>query len=300
MINLIYGNEPYLLYQYKRKIKREVKESDLNFKEVERWDRDLITFVSSYSFFDEQKILLIKNETLEDAISEDFLKNIKYLSNFNIYIMVDHVDKRKEIYKKIKTNGHIIIKDKNKKDLEIAILSFLKNNSCFIKRAAYDVLCEQINYFKDDMNLFVVMDYLKKLIIVNGEIKEEDIKRFIPSNEEEKIFEVIKYLCEGNSEQTFKQVSLILMNNENNAFMFLAILLRIFRIRYKLYNGLTVEELNIYKNSYIPDISYESTCYCMQIILDTIRSIKQYRINPTIGVNVCIAKMFANINIFTD
>lgn len=300
MITLVYGNEPYLIQQYKKKIVREVKEPNLNLKEVESWDKDLMTFVSSYSFTDDPKILIIKNDTLDHAISEEFLKQIKYLSNFNIYIMVDSVDKRKENYKKIKTNGTIIVKDKNIKDLETVVVSFLRKNNCYIKREVYDVLCDRINYFKEDMNLYFVVDYLKKLIMVNGEIKIEDIKKIIAKNEEEKIFEVIQYLCEGNSEETFKQTKLILMNNENHAFMFLAILLRIFRIRYKLYKGFTMKELNIHKMTYIPDISYECTYYCMQIILDTVRLIKKYTLNPIIGVNVCMADLFVHINTYDN
>lgn len=292
MIYLIYGNEPYRLNVYKNKVRNTIIEPALNYREMEQWEETLLEFASGVPFFDEKRVIIIRNQNLDDLKLPNLQPYKKYFIDADLHLIVNKIDRRKSIYSLLKKmQVSMIVKNKEESILEQFIVSFLKKNGCSIRQDTYRQLCSRLNYFNENMNLYFVEQELLNLVTHKGEIMQEEVKKCIAENPEEKIYEVIQMLCKGEASEMYQQIELII-KKETEAISFLSLLLRTFRIQWKHCLGISIEEMKIYNKTYLPDTSMVVSMDCIKLIQDYISSIKMGKLPAKTAVELCIAQLY--------
>lgn len=198
---LIFGNEPYLIWKYQKEAVKAITMPDLNIMESDQFTERERDFVKQMPFMAARKVLILKFDKLQtNSMLENYLENPAQKTD--LYIFVKEVDKRLSIYKKFQKE-QIRQFDKNPETLNRFILGHIKKNGCRITRQAYDELVYRINYDMEDIDLYYVKSVLDKLCATSDEVTPHLVEWLVPPNEKEDVFRLIRLIDERKTVELF-------------------------------------------------------------------------------------------------
>lgn len=289
---LIYGTEPFLIDKYKKEILQNIEAPEFNYLETNEFSEEVGSFLCQLPILGNVKVLIYHAETLKDC-SElvEFLS--KKGKKAKVYIFAKSVDKRTKLYKQF-SNDEIKIFDKVRMEvLQKTIIQHIKNAGCEITEDAYQQYLRQINYYSEEINLYDVLYSLERLC-TSQSITVDDVKKTVVNNESENVFSLIQLIMNQQYDEIYHQVALILQGQSNNAINVLSLLLRNYRLAYKIGTcNCSLKEIGVYGNSYVPRLSAKTCSKSMDIIDDAIRKIKRGYYQQEIALKVVLAKLCA-------
>lgn len=229
---LIFGTEPYLVNTYRKEVAKGVDMPDINMLEAGQFTETERDFARQAPFMASRRVLILQFEKLQaNPLLEKYLE--KPSQKTDLFLFVKEVDRRLALYKRFPRDA-VRQFDKDEQTLERFILSYVKKSSCRITRQAYEELLYRMNYGMEEVNLYHVKSALEKLCTMSSEITPDLVERLVPLNEKEDIFRLIRLIDEKKTVELFHQADLMLENGEQNVIGTLSLLLRSYRILYKL------------------------------------------------------------------
>lgn len=122
----------------------------------------------------------------------------------------------------------------------------------------------------------------------------DDVKKLVVNNESENVFSLIQLIMNQQYNEIYHQADLIMQGQSNNAINVLSLLLRNYRLAYKMrICNCSLKDIGVYGNSYVPQLSAEVCSKSMDIIDDAIRKIKTGYYQQEIALKVVLAKLCA-------
>ena len=287
---LIFGTEPYLIKAYRSSIVKGISIPDINILESEQFTAIERDFARQAPFLDSRRALILHFDKLSaNEMLEEYLKTPS--AKTDLFIFVKEIDKRTSLYKKFKKEG-IKQFDKDTELLKRWILGYIKKHGCRITEQAYTELTARINYEMEDINLYYVQSALKKLCSTSEEITPDLVKRMIPLNEKEDVFRLIEMIDRKNTTELFHQADIMLQNGEQNVVGTLSLLLRSYRILYKVsVCGCSLKDAGVYYKTYIPSLSGKQAQRSMDTIQEIINGIKNGKYMPEFALRFCLSKL---------
>lgn len=287
---LVFGNEPYLLAAYRRKITEGIAMPDINILVTEQFTEAERDFAKQAPFLDPCRVLVIQAEKLSpNELLEKYLKNPA--QSTNLYLFVKEVDKRLTLYKAF-GKDHVRQFDKDSGMLQNWVLQYIKKEGCQITREAYAELVGRINYDMDDVSLYDVQSALRKLCTTDKVITPELVKRLVPENEKEDVFGLVQLIDEKRTVELFHQADLMIQRDEQNVIGTLSLLLRSYRILYKIsVGGCSLKDAGVYYRTFVPRLTGTQASQGMDIIQDAVNGIKSGRYTQDFALRFCLSRL---------
>ena len=129
-------------------------------------------------------------------------------------------------------------------------------------------------------------------ICSNKEITAAVVERAVVDRETENIFLLIRLISQGKNKELFHQADLIRRQNSGNIIGVLSLILRNYRIAYKLQIcNCTLADLGVNPRTYIPKLSAEACSRAMNVLDNTISRIKTGFYSQDIGLTIALGKL---------
>ncbi len=192
---LLYGEEQYLVQQYKQKLKTALIGDDtMNYSYFEgsRIDvKELTDTADTMPFFAERRLVVVENSGFLKNAAAELADYLKKLPDYLYLLFVEsEVDKRNRIYKLIKDKGYVCeMKTQPDGVLIRWIEGRLKKEGKTIDRAAVELLLS-----KTGVSMNLIDSELEKLIcycIDRDRVTSEDIEAIVATQVQNKIFDMI-------------------------------------------------------------------------------------------------------------
>lgn len=289
---LVYGNEPYLINECKKKAADGLTMPEFNLRITQEFGEDEKNFASQKPFCSHKRVLILEMDKLTaNANLEAYLKK-KPGGHTDFYLCVNEVDKRLSLYKCFKKEEIKILNKVAQDVLERTIVSYLKERNCKITKHAYQLLIQRINYKLDEVNLYHVRAVLMRLCATEDEIGIDLVERIVPVNDKEDIFRLVRLISEHKNQELFYQASLILQNKNQNCINTLALLLQSYRLVYKAnVCNCTLKDMGVYYAAFLPRLSAQQADSCIDIVQGCINGMKSGRYNQEMALKLCFAKL---------
>lgn len=246
MLRVLYGNEPYLIDSKINEARKEV--SDISFVKFNDFTEEVVEFAAQYPFYDTKQVAIVYMPKLD---KND--KLIDYIDNpsdtTDIYISVADVDKRSNLFKKLKKGNMLEECNKLNSDLfQKFVLREISRNNSKIDKDNFLLFQQKSGYLEsEDVTLYTIKIYLKQLGYNNedGIISERDIEAFVTESLDQKSILLSKYLLLQNETEMFNMARLLIEKKENPITL-LSLIARSFRLAYKatLYGELDPIEIS--------------------------------------------------------
>jgi len=218
MIYLVYSKDKEVIQKYLKKlIKNENVEENSIIKYSLSEDNilDIIEECNTTGLFSLKKLIVLESTDIFSSKGKEITELTDYLDNYNKDIIMvftcilDKLDTRKKIYKKINSIGKIecLNKDNN------YIINLIKD-----KLEGYKITNEDINYFitRVGTNINNIENELEKLInykFSEKEIKRIDIDEMCSMDVEEEIFALTDAIIKEDNNKAIKLYNLFLTRN---------------------------------------------------------------------------------------
>lgn len=289
---LVYGNEPYLLNDFRRKVKERIEVPEMNFWDTEVFTEEEQRFICQVPLFGGKKALFYSFKTMSDCLEAvDYVQG--HGKSTEVYFFPKDVDKRTKAYRAFKKEEIHICSKLSQDKLEKTILQYVKKSDCQIAVDAYQLYLQVINYHSDETNLYDVFHSLERLCSVK-QITKKIVESMVVSHEQESIFSLVKLIDQGSYADMFHQADLILRRQENNVIGVLSLLLRSYRLTYKMSAcRCSLKDLGVTYGSYTPRLSAEQSSLIMNIINNTINKMKRGYYKPDTALKTTLARIAA-------
>ncbi len=287
---LVYGEEPYLIDKFRKKIIDEVKTPEFNLMETSEFTEAEQNFLCQHALFGDKKVLIYRANSLKE--SGEFVKYVSEKGKTtDTYIFVQEVDRRSKVYKMFKKEEVQVFKKLSRDVLEKTVMQFVKKAGCEITTEAYQLYLQLINYDSEETNLYDVLHSLKRLCAVK-EITKETVEYTVLDREQENIFLLIQLIMQGKYSDVFRQAELILQNQPNNVIGVLSLLLRSYRLAYKMeVCHCSLSALGVNGRTFVPRMSADRCSEAMDVLDDMVNLIKRGTYRPDIALKVALAKL---------
>lgn len=218
---LLYGRESYLIEDVQRRLKSTLNEFTVDFNisvlDGESTDYEgVISAIETLPFMDDRRIVIIKNFELlqgkrklfSDKDEKNFIEDIKNIPSTTILVfsVEGDVDKRKKLYKEIKSSGEVHIFDKLKNiELSSWCRDMMKKNSVDIMDSDIIFFIEMSGYNNknSEVTLLNIKSEIEKLSAYsNGSrVNKEDIKNLLHKKSEGSIYDFISCIASRDSKR---------------------------------------------------------------------------------------------------
>ena len=297
MVQVLFGNEPYVILKRKYKVINALRDKQMNLQSFEgRFDQDVFNSCVLYPFLEDKRVVLLEIDSLsalDTPLFEQYLN--KPVPSTELIIICKNVDKRVKMYKKLDSLGFLV--PCNKLDAETLRKAVLYELSCKggnIQELAYAELIKRLNYENEDVNMFSIVGYIDNMLAIDKGITLEMVEKYVPKHEEANVFALSKLLLKDTSNELLKEVGMI---DPDDSIKTLSLLLRDFRIAYKLKyfdkGMLSAKTGGIFTS--FSDYSVDVLIKCMQVITDTISDVKTGRTTNNIALKSASIKLFNNL-----
>lgn len=222
---LLYGNENYLLKNYKFSFKKAIAgNNEMNYEYFEGKSADISRFIDALMtapFFAEKRCIIAEDTSWFKTSPERVVDFIEKLPSSSVVIFIEReVDKKSRLYKKIAEIGYLAELDHLKKNM-------LRNWAAgILGRAGKKITVANMDLFLsctgDDMER--ISNELEKLIAYKGEeevIESADIESIVTVNIEDKIFEMVEAAASKRINEAMKRYKDLLLLKEAPKKMFL-------------------------------------------------------------------------------
>lgn len=288
---LVYGNEPYLLYNCKKRAVEGLAMPEFNLRVSREFGEEEKKFAYQKPFCSKRRVIIIEADKLTaNEVLDSYLK--KPANHTELYICVKEVDKRLAIYKRFAKTEKQILNKVAQDVLERWIVNFMKERNCKITKHAYQLFIRRINYGLEDVSLYHVRAALLRLCATETEIGIELVERIVPVNEEEDIFRLVRLITEDKKGDLFHQATLTVQSQKQNVINTLAFLLRSYRLVYKAnVCSCTLKDMGVNYGAYLPRLSGQQAGTCIDMIQGYINGVKNGTYNQEIALKLCLAKL---------
>lgn len=239
MILLVYGDR-YLYDMHIKKEAAKLETPEVNAVYAEEWSDSLYMQCISAPFLEEKKIVVAKMQSLRPVTKQKSL--MEYIrrpsGHTDLYLCVQHIDRRSEIYKALSKEG--CVREFPKASAGDVYRSVKKR---LVQRYAYppeevdrhrDILTQRLQgyQYEEDYDLYRVMKYAD-MIGSAGQIDRKTIEYFIPETFTQKSYELSKLMLSGKNPEMIRLASRLVKENGENRIGLLSLVLSQIRICYK-------------------------------------------------------------------
>ena len=206
---LFYGEEKYLLHQYKHMLLEALKADgdEMNFSRYEGNSipvRDVIDLCETMPFLAERRVILMEDTGFFKNKADEMADYMKSLPDYlHILFTESQVDKRSRMYKAVKTAGQIVefVKQDEKKLMEWAA-GVLKSCGRRISRRNMELLLTKTG--TDMGNLRMELEKLVSYTEGRDEVLAGDIETICTTQTVNKIFEMVRSVAEKNQKRALE------------------------------------------------------------------------------------------------
>ena len=287
---LVFGEEPFQIDKYRKEIRKKVKVPELDLLETSEFTENEKQFLSQYSLFGDEKVFIYRVRNMKECAElVEYITDRK--NSVSVYIFCDEVDKRSKVYKAFKKEEILEFNKLSHDLLEKTIVQYVKKNGSAITKEAYNTFLQYVNYYSEESNLYDVLHALERLCVAK-EITKETVEKIVLDRETEDIYSLIQLISEHNHERAQHQANLILENQKNNVIGVLSLLLRSYRLAYKMrVCNVSLKELGVQYRTFVPRLSAEECHQAMNIIDDAVNKIKQGFYRSDIALKLTLVQL---------
>lgn len=194
---LLYGEERYLLRQYRNKLLKAMVSPDdtMNFSSYEGADineKEIIDMAETLPFFADRRVILIEKSGLFKKGGEALAEYLPTAPESTVFLFVeDEVDARLKLYKAVKKIGNAIeFKQQTEEMLQRWVLSRLSKEGKNITQAAYQLFISKTGAEMENID-----HELEKLICFCMEkevISIEDVDMVTTERTQNKVFDMVE------------------------------------------------------------------------------------------------------------
>lgn len=225
MIVYLCGDEPYFIKQHQVRL-----EKDADVHRVSSLEEEDLSFLQMGGFFGRHVLTVTKDSYSEKDISK--IKALGIEDSENTLILLGKIAKNSKFYKWLEKNGEVRVCERlSEKDGPRFCAGVLKNYGALIKPEAATLFMERSGYYMKSGTLFDVCNSLKQLALMSDRITKEVVMEY-PQSEVVNRWKLVGIL--GNDPAEFMKRMVQAERSGENALSLLAILLRAFRISYKV------------------------------------------------------------------
>lgn len=305
MACLLIGNEPYAIDLRIEGTTRHIENKDMNIMHTKTFDDSVLNYCNSFSFSGCKKLVIYKPDELKsNEILIEYLRNESDFTKLLIVPGSNSIDKRTKLYKLLQKNT--VTENKySKSDILDFIILKTEKMSGSIERNTAEFLINRLMYLEnEDVTIYDILSNLNKLVHYSKVIKESDIELIVKQNMSDDVFKIIKFLLNNDHSKALQQLNYKL-NNGLNAINFLALLMRNFRVMYKIAlikdsgHQINAKEIGVpyYQVTQFLNMTYN--VYAMKKAIDIcnnkIIGIKNGLYLPSLACNIALAQVCCTI-----
>lgn len=292
-MELIYGNEPYLINYELSKIKKNHDETEIYYA----WTDEARESLFCPPIFGEKKaVILMLPELLEGM--EQLLD-----APCNVFLVIGKLDKRKKAYQTFSSCRQVPCNKIDMAMLKNFVLRECSRCSMDIQQNAFTLFLSRIQYQENECtNLYKVRTYIHQMCSSAKadqiqHIGTEHVNAFVPETAQEQAYHLVNFLFQKEP-RAYMQLTVTLAEEKDGICM-LSSLLRTFRTAYKaaLYKDTPKKELEnllnvpAYQYAAVQELSFNSIQTCMDILMAGICEIKSGN-NPKLCCIKALCKLW--------
>lgn len=202
-VYLLYGDEPYLVNSYKKRLREAIAGDDtMNFNYFEGKSpdvRELISLAETMPFFAERRLILVDGSGFFKGAPEELVNYLPKMPDTTCMIFCENeVDKRNRLYKKVKELGYAA--ELNKQDSA----QLMKWAAGILAKDGKKITKQVMEYFLertgDDMeNIRMELEKLICYTMGREVIGKEDVEAIGTVHVTNRIFEMVSAIVAGNT-----------------------------------------------------------------------------------------------------
>lgn len=207
-VYLLYGDEPYLVGNYKKRLREAIAGDDtMNFNYFEGKNpdvREIISLADTMPFFAERRLILIDGSGFFKSAPEDLVNYLPQMPDTTCMIFCEsEVDKRNRLYKKVKDMGYAA--ELNKQDTA----QLMKWAAGILAKDGKKITKPVMEYFLertgDDMeNIRTELEKLICYAMDRDVITKEDVEAVGTVHVSNRIFEMVSAIVAGNTKKAME------------------------------------------------------------------------------------------------
>lgn len=227
MIYVIYGDEPFLLEQKLKDIKKEyhIVDEDMNMNTydcLETSIKEIVEDCNTSPFLSEFKMVLMKNPYFlttqktksvnadELALFEEYIKQPLETTVLVIYHPIKNFDERKKLIKLLKKETTYLFFDKlNHQQLKNATIKAIRSRNADIDDLALEVFLSRV-----PNNLNFIANEVDKLTLYTNTITIADVNLIVSKTLEENAFELVSAIMKKEQTKAISIYKDLMINNE--------------------------------------------------------------------------------------
>lgn len=287
---LVYGDEPFLVEEFRNEIMKRIETPEWNLLDTDEFAEEEKKFLQQMPLFGGKKVMFFRAKNLKEC--QDLVNYIADLKNdTEIYLFCNEVDKRSKVYKSFNKEEIRLCNKVPQNILVLTIVRYVKKAGCKITQEACDRFVQLINYYSDEVNLYDVRNALRRLCSY-PEITIDIVENIVMDRQTEDIYSLIQLIMQKKNDEVYRQAELILQNQKNNVIGILSLLLRSYRLAYKMQVcNCSLSALGVKYRTYVPQLSADVCDQAMNILDEAILNIKKGTYAPEIALKVTLAKL---------
>lgn len=219
-IYLLYGEERYLVNQYKGKLIDALTDKDdtLNFMKFggnKFSESDFLEFCNEMPFFSDRRVALVESSGLFAKSSEELAKRLSQIPDTTIVVFVEEdVDSRYKLFKTVDKLGetlHFVTPDD--KTLVTWVKGMLRSEKVTTTDTAIFNIIEHCH-----MDMYRIRNEVDKLIAFAGDKKQFsdlDVDNLCSMDAESRVFGMIDFIVAKKTEKAIKMYHDLLDNKES-------------------------------------------------------------------------------------
>lgn len=204
-VYLLFGDEPYLVGNYKKRLREAVAGDDtMNFNYFEGKNPDvkeIISLADTMPFFSEHRLILIDGSGFFKSAPEELVNYLPQMPDTTCMIFCEsEVDKRNRLYKKVKEMGYAA--ELNKQDSA----QLMKWAAGILAKDGKKITKQVMEYFLertgDDMeNIRTELEKLTCYALDRDVITKEDVEAVGTVHVSNRIFDMVSAIVAGNTKK---------------------------------------------------------------------------------------------------
>ncbi len=204
-VYLIYGEENYLVQQYKNRLKAAIiGEDTMNYAYFEGRKIDvtqLTDICDTMPFFAEKRLVIVENSGFFKNASDKVTDYVKAMPEYLHIIFVENeVDKRSRLYKAVNEKGYVCeMKYQEEAVLSRWVVELLQRDNKKITKAALSLLLEKCGVEMD--RIYSEVEKLVCYCIDREAVEEKDVEAVCTTRTEGKIFEMVTAIATHNQKK---------------------------------------------------------------------------------------------------
>lgn len=216
---LLYGEERYLVEQYKNLLSSAIisKDDQFNFTKYTGKSIDfdsVMAMADTMPFFSDYRLILIEDSGICKSSNDEFLSYMKEAPEHTIFIFSEtEVDKRSKFFKFVSDKGDVIEFEKQKEQVLRQWLAKLAKKDML----ALSVDTANLIIEKCGTDMFTLSNEMKKLCsycMNTGVITSDDVQKVCVDTTPPQIFEMTRAMSEKNKKETLEYYYELLENKE--------------------------------------------------------------------------------------